>query len=192
MEDTAALLRFYKALADESRLKLVGLLAADERNVQELARMLGLKEPTVSHHLAILREAGLVTMRAEGTVHWYRLDLDAMRASSRSMLSREKLAALAGEADAAEWERKVLGNFFEGERLKDIPVQRKKRWAVLKWMVRRFDEDASYTENQLNAILKRHHWDAATLRREMIGYRMLAREGGIYHRLPESQWRSEG
>ena len=192
MEDTAALLRFYKALADESRLKLVGLLAASERNVQELAGMLGLKEPTVSHHLAILREAGLVTMRAEGTVHWYRLDLDAMRASSRSMLSREKLATLASNLDAQDWERKVLSNFLEGERIKDIPAARKKRWAVLKWLVRHFDEDATYSENQLNAIIKRHHWDTATLRRDMIGYRMLARNQGVYRRMPESQWRSEG
>ena len=192
MEDTAALLRFYKALANESRLKLVGLLAASERNVQELARMLGLKEPTVSHHLAILREAGLVTMRAEGTVHWYRLDLDAMRASSRSMLSREKLATLASNLDAQDWERKVLSNFLEGERIKDIPAARKKRWAVLKWLVRHFDEDATYSENQLNAIIKRHHWDTATLRRDMIGYRMLARNQGVYRRMPESQWRSEG
>jgi hypothetical protein len=192
MEDTAALLRFYKSLADESRLKLVGLLAAGERNVQQLAGALGLKEPTVSHHLAILREAGLVTMRADGTTHWYRLDLDAMRASSRAMLSREKLATLAGGLDAEDWERKALSNFLDGERIKDIPVPRKKRWAVLKWLVRHFDQNASYTENQLNAIIKRHHWDTATLRREMIGYRMLERKEGIYRRLPESQWRAEG
>jgi hypothetical protein len=192
MEDTAALLRFYKALADESRLKLVGLLAASKRNVRELAGVLGLKEPTVSHHLAILREAGLVTMRGEGTVHWYRLDLDAMRASSRSMLSREKLATLASDLDSEGWERKVLSTFLEGERIKDIPVQRKKRWAILKWLVRHFDENATYTENQLNAIIKRHHWDTATLRRDMIGYRMLARNQGVYRPMPESQWRSEG
>jgi hypothetical protein len=192
MEDTAALLRFYKALADESRLKLVGLLAAGERNVQELAAALGLKEPTVSHHLSILREAGLATMRADGTTHWYCLDLEAMRASSRAMLSREKLATLAGSFGAEAWERKALSSFLDGERIKDIPAPRKKRWAVLKWLVRHFDENASYTENQLNAIIKRHHWDSATLRREMIGYRMLERKEGIYRRLPEAQWRSEG
>ena len=108
------------------------------------------------------------------------------------MLSRERLATLASDLDAADWERKVLSNFLEGERLKDIPVQRKKRWAILKWLVARFDPGATYTENQLNAILKRHHWDTATLRREMIGYRMLARSQGVYRRMPESEWRSEG
>lgn len=191
MEDTATLLRFYKALADESRLKLVGLLAGSAHNVQDLAAALQLKEPTVSHHLAILREAGLVTMRAEGTVHWYRLDLDAMRASSRSMLSRENLAALAAAEGADDFERKVLSSFVEGERIKDIPVPRKKRLVILRWLAHRLDEKATYTENQLNAIIKRHHWDTATIRRDMVGYRMLARNQGVYRRMPESEWRSE-
>src|SRR5690348_13204680 len=83
-------LRFFKALADESRLRLVGILATGERSVDELAALLTLRPPTVSHHLARLRELGLVTMRAEGTVHRYRLDADALRALSREVLSLER------------------------------------------------------------------------------------------------------
>ena len=62
---TEKLLGFFKAMADESRLRIVGLLAHRERSVQELAAALDLKEPTVSHHLAILRAQGLVTVRAK-------------------------------------------------------------------------------------------------------------------------------
>lgn len=159
--------------------------------MQDLAKLLKLKEPTVSHHLAILREAGLVQMRTEGNTHWYRLDFDTLRSVSRTVLTREKLASIASDLDAEDWERKVLSNFMDGERIKDIPTTRKKRWVILKWLVGRVDSDASYTENQLNEIIKRYHWDTATLRREMIGYRMLARNKGIYRRLPESEWRSE-
>ncbi|HLI81556.1 MAG TPA: metalloregulator ArsR/SmtB family transcription factor [Candidatus Binataceae bacterium] len=191
MDPATALLLLFKSLADESRLKIIGLLASAERNVQELAKLLKLKEPTVSHHLSILREAGLVQMRTDGNTHWYRLDFETLRAVSRSVLTREKLAALASDLDADDWERKVLSNFLDGERIKDIPVARKKRWAILKWLAARLDPDASYTENQLNETIKRHHWDTATLRREMIGYRMLTRSKGIYRRLPESEWRSE-
>jgi predicted transcriptional regulator len=191
MDPAAALLRFFKALADESRLKIVGLLANGERNVQDLAKLLKLREPTVSHHLAVLREAELVQMRTDGNTHWYRLDFEAMRAVSRSALSREKLATIASDLDANDWERKVLSNFMDGERLKDIPVARKKRWAILKWLAGRFDPAAEYSENQLNEIIKRHHWDTATLRREMIGYRMLSRSKGIYRRMAESEWRTE-
>ena len=191
MDPATALLRFFKSLADESRLKIIGLLASAEHNVQDLAKLLKLKEPTVSHHLAILREAGLVQMRADGNTHWYRLDFEKLRSVSRTVLTREKLASIAGDLDAEDWERKVLSNFMDGERIKDIPTTRKKRWAILRWLAARFDADAAYTENQLNEIIKRHHWDTATLRREMIGYRMLARNKGIYRRLPESEWRSE-
>jgi predicted transcriptional regulator len=191
MDPATALLRFFKALADESRLKIVGLLANGERNVQDLAKLLKLREPTVSHHLAVLREAELVQMRTDGNTHWYRLDFEAMRAVSRTALSREKLATIASDLDADDWEREVLSNFMDGERLKDIPVARKKRWAILKWLASRFDPEVEYSENQLNESLKRHHWDTATLRREMIGYRMLSRNKGIYRRLPESEWRTE-
>jgi hypothetical protein len=191
MDPATALLRFFKSLADESRLRIIGLLAAAEHNVQDLAKLLKLKEPTVSHHLAILREAELVQMRIDGNTHWYRLDFEALRAISRTVLTREKLASIASDLDADDWERKVLSNFMDGERIKDIPTTRKKRWAILKWLAARFDADAAYTENQLNEIIQRHHWDTATLRREMIGYRMLSRNQGIYRRLPESQWRSE-
>jgi hypothetical protein len=191
MESANSLLRLFKALADESRLKIVGLLATTEHNVQDLAKLLQLKEPTISHHLAILREAELVQMRTDGNTHWYRLDFEALRAISRTVLTREKLASIANDLDTDDWERKVLGNFMDGERIKDIPTTRKKRWAILKWLTMRFDPQADYPENQLNAIIKRHHWDAATLRREMIGYRMLARSNGIYRRRPESEWRRE-
>ncbi len=191
MDPATALLRFFKALADTSRLKIVGLLAAAERNVQDLAKLLELKEPTISHHLAVLREAELVQMRTDGNTHWYRLDFEALRAVSRTVLTREKLATIADDLDAEDWERKVLSNFMDGEHIKDIPTTRKKRWAILKWLVARFDAAAEYSENQLNEIIKRHHWDTATLRREMIGYRMLSRSKGIYRRLPQSQWRSE-
>ena len=191
MEQAAELLRFFKALADGSRLNIVGLLAASERNVQDLATSLGWKEPTISHHLAVLREAELVTMRTDGNTHWYRLDFEVLRGVSRTVLHRENLVTISTDLDAQDWERKVLSNFLEGDRLKEIPAARKKRWAILKWLVERFDRDATYTENQLNQIIKRHHWDTATLRREMIGYKMLVRDKGIYRRLPQSQWHDE-
>src|SRR5277367_6220868 len=152
MDPATALLRFFKSLADESRLKIIGLLASAEHNVQDLARLLKLKEPTVSHHLAILREAGLVQMRTEGNTHWHRLDFEALRAASRAVLTREKLASIASDLEADDWERKVLSNFMDGERIKDIPTTRKKRWAILKWLASRFDANAEYSENQLNEI----------------------------------------
>ncbi len=192
MDPASALLLLFKSLADESRIKIIGLLAAAEHNVQDLAKLLKLKEPTVSHHLAILREAGLVGMRTDGNTHWYSLDFEALRSISRTVLTREKLATLASDLDADDWERKVLSNFMDGERIRDIPVARKEAMGDSEVAGdARLEADVAYTENQLNQIIKRHHSDTASLRREMIGYHMLSRNKGIYRRLPESEWRTE-
>jgi hypothetical protein len=96
---------------------------------------------------------------------------------------------LAVTADARGFERKVLDNFLDGDRLIEIPVTYKKRLVILKWLARFFELGISYNEAQVNAILKPHHQDCATLRREMVGCGMLAREKGIYRRNPESEWR---
>jgi len=93
------------------------------------------------------------------------------------------------EADGEVWEREVLRNFIEDDRLTKIPDARKKRWVVLKWLARRFAVDSRYSEAEVNAVIKRHHPDAATLRRELIGYRMLERSKGIYRRVAESEWK---
>jgi hypothetical protein len=73
-------------------------------------------------------------------------------------------------------------------RLRQIPATRKKRHTVLAWLATHFDYDRRYREPEVNQILQTRHWDSATLRRELVGYRMLARERGIYWRLPEEQW----
>jgi hypothetical protein len=187
--DSTALLRHFKALGNESRLKLVGLIADRERNVQELAALLALKEPTVSHHLAILKAAGLLAMRIDGNTHWYRLDLDALRRINQSVFSAN-LSRVAYETDGEVWEREILRNFIEDDRLTKIPDARKKRWVVLKWLARRLAVDSRYSEAEVNAVLKRYYSDAATLRRELVGYRMLERSKGIYRRTPESGWKA--
>ena len=186
------MLQFCKAMADESRLKIVGLLSTAEHSVQQLASMLALKEPTVSHHLAVLKQLDLVRMRADGNFRWYRLNDEMLGKISRAVFSRDSIARLAVSAAAGGAERKVLDNFVDGDRLLEIPVSYKKRLVILRWLIAFFEPDNSYTESQVNAILKLHHHDCATLRREMIGCGMLARDKGIYRRRPESGWRTLG
>lgn len=179
-EEQQIALRFFRALADESRLKIIGLLANGERGVDDLADALRLKAPTVSHHLAKLREAGLVRMRAQGTVHLYRLDMNILRQMSRDLLTPERIASLADDEEGAAWDRKVLRQSFEGERLKQIPMSRKKRDVILNWLAGRFEMGRRYTEKEVNAIIMRYHEDSATLRRELINGGWMEREHGIY------------
>jgi hypothetical protein len=183
------LLAFFKALADESRLKLLGLVAQREHSVQELASLVGIKEPTASHHLAMLKGLGLVRQRIDGNTRWYALEPDAVAGRARQVLSREQIAGLAGESAPETFEERVMRAFVGPEgALKEIPAMRKKRRVILAWLVQQFDPDRRYPESAVNDELKRRHWDCATLRREFIGYRMMAREDGVYWRLPEADW----
>ncbi|HEV7666095.1 MAG TPA: metalloregulator ArsR/SmtB family transcription factor [Chloroflexota bacterium] len=182
------LLDFFKALADESRLRLVGLLAISERSVDELATLLELRAPTVSHHLKRLKALDLVSMRAQGTSHVYRLNIDALHALSREALSVETLGAAAvapavSAVGADAWDRKVLRDFLIAETLKEIPASRKKRDVVLRWLVERFANDRRYTEKEVNAVLVRHHPDVATLRRELVGANLMQRANNVYWRV---------
>ncbi|MEH2288534.1 DUF2087 domain-containing protein [Nostoc sp.] len=176
------LLRFFKALADDSRLKIVGILANQECSVEELAVLLQLKEPTVSHHLAKLKELNLVTMRPEGNSRLYQLNSEALQSISKEIFTPEKIASLIEDVDTEAWESKVLKNYFEGERLKEIPASRKKRLVILKWLVNQFDVRVNYPEHLVNDILKRYHIDCATLRRELIACQLMQRENGVYWR----------
>ncbi len=71
-----ATVRLYRALGDESRLRILQLLAERDRYLTELATELELSKPTVSHHLAQLRSASLVTMTEQGNLTYYSLRRD--------------------------------------------------------------------------------------------------------------------
>lgn len=68
------LLSLLKALADENRLRLVAILDRGEFTVQELTAILGTGQSLVSHHLKTLAEAGIVSVKRQGTWAYYRLE----------------------------------------------------------------------------------------------------------------------
>jgi len=77
----ARLARGYRALADPTRLLLLATLAAHDGGtacVCDLSVPLDLSQPTISHHLKVLREAGLVTSERRGTWVHYHLESEAL------------------------------------------------------------------------------------------------------------------
>jgi ArsR family transcriptional regulator len=75
-EHAASLARTLKALAEPARLRLLSMIAAhedDEACVCDLTEPLGLSQPTVSHHLKVLVDAGFLTRSKRGTWAYYRL-----------------------------------------------------------------------------------------------------------------------
>jgi DNA-binding transcriptional ArsR family regulator len=90
----------FEALADPNRRAIAQLLGEGERSVQELADSMPISRPAVSRHLRLLKSAGLVTDRAEGTRRLYRLHdegIEAVRAYLEQVwgdaATRFKLAA---------------------------------------------------------------------------------------------------
>jgi DNA-binding transcriptional ArsR family regulator len=70
--------RVLDALGDPTRRSVLELLRGGERSVRELTDATGVSQPAVSQHLRVLREAGLVTVRADGTRRLHRVDLDGL------------------------------------------------------------------------------------------------------------------
>ena len=68
----------FQALSDETRLKILGILAGGERGVCELVSRLEISQPLLSHHLKTLRAAGLVAGRRQGRWMYYRLKADCL------------------------------------------------------------------------------------------------------------------
>ena len=79
----AASVRLFKALGDESRLRILHLLASGDLYLTEIAERMGLSKPTVSHHLALLRAAGLVTITEAGALTYYSLRRDRVADAGR-------------------------------------------------------------------------------------------------------------
>ena len=63
----------FSALGDETRIKIVKLLSEGEQNVEDLTRLLDVAQPTISHHLRVLRENGLVQSEKRGRCIYYSL-----------------------------------------------------------------------------------------------------------------------
>jgi hypothetical protein len=170
---------FFKALADANRLKIVGLLAQQPYSVEELTALLNLKASTVSHHLAKLSQAGLVSAKADSYYNVYELDEKALESKSRNVFSQENLAASVVDVDADAYDNKVIADYSNKDgSLKTIPAQRKKLEAILRYVVKVFEPGKRYSEKQVNEKLAKYHEDTASLRRELVGYGLMKREGG--------------
>ena len=179
------IVQLFKALADEKRIRIASILSARPLSVQEIAAAVDLTPATVSHHLALMREAGLVEATHEQyyTVYRFRSQplLDALQAMA------DQPVPLDMDGDLAKYDRKVLRDYLVDGKLKTIPTQRKKRDVILRYLANQFEPAKSYSEKEVNTILMAYHDDVATLRRELVAdsARLLSRENGQYRRYDE-------
>jgi ArsR family transcriptional regulator len=91
VEQAERLAHLFKALSDPTRVRLVSLIAAQpegEACVCDLTLPIGLSQPTVSHHLKQLVDAGLLVREQRGRWSYYRVVDDALRALAESLAKR--------------------------------------------------------------------------------------------------------
>jgi DNA-binding HxlR family transcriptional regulator len=179
------LLHFFQVFSNESRLKIIGYLANEEKSVGELARLLNLKEPTVSHHLAEMKAIGLVDVRAEGTMRIYHLNAKALESISKDIFARPNLAAMVKPSELSPEER-ALRHWVKDGRIVYIPAQEKKMSILIRWLAGQIDPDRRWTEREFSEWLSEFNEDYATLRRYLVEGGYMAREKGIYWRTPEN------
>ncbi len=118
------LLPVFKALADETRLRILKLLDQGELCVCDIVAALDMVQPKVSFHLRILKEAGLIKDRKQGRWIHYRLDDSDF---FRRFLLLSVMERIPKEAVADN--RKRLEDFLHGKPLKRnvVPIQNKRR-----------------------------------------------------------------
>ena len=90
-------LKITKALADESRLRMLMALGLGELCVCQLTELLGLAMSTVSKHLSVLHQAGLVTVRREGRWMYYSLPGKGAPSAAREAVAWVRLSLAASE-----------------------------------------------------------------------------------------------
>jgi DNA-binding MarR family transcriptional regulator len=187
MDEGKLLEDYLKALADERRLWIIGLLAIQEQDAGQLADKLELTRPDISHHLNQLREVGLVTMRADGNHCYFRLDkrtLERFKSYTANVEtvtqieSAEEMENNTAWLDALkldDWEREVLVGCIRNGRIRQIPIGDKLQ-VVLRWIASQFETGRIYKEREVNEMIGRFHDDVLVLRREMVDAGYLQRE----------------
>ena len=194
------ILQMLKALADDSRLTLLQLLNQGERSVGDLAEQVNLGEPTVSHHLARLREVGLVSLRMAGTQRFYRVNASGLALFKQLAAEIEQTQPLPAPVAADdEWiaalgwsaeDQQVLREHTQGRRLTRLPSKQKKTLVILRWLATLFEPECFYSEAEVNTVLKAvYAEDYVSLRRDLVDYGYLRRErgGGKYWLAPAGE-----
>ncbi|WP_312118118.1 DUF2087 domain-containing protein [Brevibacillus reuszeri] len=197
------LVTFYKALGDPTRVRILAILANGPLHGQALAGKLGVTPPTITHHMAKLREVGVVYERRDkNTIYFYLHEANMKRQSGAILHVLEKAKENADEdllVDGTDVEEKktqmalekmqVIRSFITPEgKLKQIPAQRKKKLIVFEHMVRGLEKGRKYAEKEINEYIRQFHDDYATIRREFIMNHYMYRENGIYELNPENMW----
>ncbi|WP_217588398.1 metalloregulator ArsR/SmtB family transcription factor [Lentibacillus saliphilus] len=183
------LVRFHKTLGDKTRIRIIALLKNGPLHGQAIAGKLKLKAPTISHHIAKLKDIDVIYQRRDKNTIYFHLNERKLEQMSTA-INRIGGEHMFEVFDINEEEKaKLIRNFTEKDgRLKQLPAQRKKKLVLLEYMLGGLEQGQSYEEKDINAHIQQYHDDFATIRREWIMAQFMYRENGIYEMNPRDMW----
>lgn len=182
------LVNFHKTLGDPTRIRILTLLSKGPLHGQAIAGKLGLKAPTITHHMTKLRDTGIVNQRRDKNTIYYYIDEKKFRSYSEALPNMLYQPDTDKEDDAMKTQA-VVNNFMEADgTLKHLPSQRKKKIIILKHLINGLERGKKYPEKEINEYIKKFHPDFATIRREFIINHFMYRENNIYELNPEEMW----
>ncbi|MBU5438848.1 metalloregulator ArsR/SmtB family transcription factor [Tissierella sp. MSJ-40] len=175
-------LEIFKCLSDNSRLKIINSLMIEPMYVELLAERLGLSTSTVSFHLKKLMDANIVSSKKEQYYTVYSLNEEIFSMNLKDLVKDNRKEEEILKQREEQYKEKVIDSFFKYDKLKEIPVQKKKKQIILEKIVESFERDKDYTEKEVNLIIADFHDDFCTIRRDLIGFNLMERKDGIYKR----------
>ncbi|TKD68787.1 metalloregulator ArsR/SmtB family transcription factor [Pseudalkalibacillus hwajinpoensis] len=184
------LVNFHKTLGDPTRIRILTLLATGPLHGQAIAGKLGLKAPTITHHMTKLRDTGIVNQRRDKNTIYYHIDEKKFRSYSEALSKMLYQPEHDKEDDSLKTQTQaVVNNFIAADgTLKHLPSQRKKKIIILKHLINGLEPGKKYPEKEINEYIKRFHPDFATIRREFIINHFMYRENNIYELNPKEMW----
>jgi ArsR family transcriptional regulator, arsenate/arsenite/antimonite-responsive transcriptional repressor len=172
---------FFKALGHPVRLLILNLVHTRPRHGEELALILSLNQATVSHHLALLVNAGLLASQKDQYYQVYTLQPAPLQKMLNDLVFLPQ-SDLPERVEEDAFRKKVLATFFRHGRLTGIPAQLKKRQVILEKIAESFEPDQAYTEREVNLVLLDYHDDVAALRRGLVETGLMTRAEGVYRK----------
>lgn len=174
--------KLFKVLADKSRLKIINTLMKEPCYVELLSERLGLNPSTISFHLKKLEAVGLVHSIKEQYYVMYYLNKEVLNFQLLDLFSSLNEENPDEERREKLYRQTIISNFFSGNKLTSLPVQRKKRSVVLNEIAKSFEINHPYSEKEVNAKISEYHEDFCTIRRDLISEKIFDRNNGIYTR----------
>jgi len=169
-----------KALADETRIKIIQALSEKESYVELLSERLNLTPATVSFHLKKLQTAGLVDARREQYYTIYSLRNETLSITLAQLILASEKSDPTAALQEEMYRRKVIKAFMPDGICRVLPAQIKKRMIIYEEIMKLFEVGRTYHETEINERIATIHADYCSVRRDFVGMGWMSRDDRIY------------